>query len=147
MTEVLPFPFLALVGQQEMKLALLLALINPNIGGVLLVGPRGTGKTTAVRSLVDLLPKSPRSLCYYGCMPEDIETGGIDAVCPDCAKKYGIGDPLAVMDRVRLIELPLNSQIDDVVGGLSDRAALHDRMRLKRGFSPRPIETCCSSMK
>jgi magnesium chelatase subunit I len=133
-TEVLPFPFLALVGQQEMKLALLLALINPNIGGVLLVGPRGTGKTTAVRSLVDLLPKSPRSLCYYGCMPEDIETGGIDAVCPDCAKKYGIGDPLAVMDRVRLIELPLNSQIDDVVGGLSDRAALHDRMRLKRGI-------------
>ena len=44
-TEVLPFPFLALVGQQEMKLALLLSLINPNIGGVLLVGPRGTGKT------------------------------------------------------------------------------------------------------
>jgi magnesium chelatase subunit I len=62
--ETLPYPFLALVGQQEMKLALVLALVNPNVGGVLLIGPRGTGKTTAVRSLVDLLPEVPRSLCY-----------------------------------------------------------------------------------
>ena len=45
-TEALPFPFLAIVGQQEMKLALLLGLINPNIGGILLIGPRGTAKTT-----------------------------------------------------------------------------------------------------
>src|SRR5512139_3556270 len=84
LAESLPFPFLALVGQREMKLALLLALINPAVGGVLLIGPRGTGKTTAVRSLVDLLPSVPRSLCYYGCLPEDIEQGGIDAVCPEC---------------------------------------------------------------
>src|SRR3990172_3279581 len=56
LAETLPFPFLALVGQIEMKLALMLALINPAVGGVLLIGPRGTGKTTAVRSLVDLLP-------------------------------------------------------------------------------------------
>ena len=92
--EALPFPFLAIVGQLEMKLALLLALVNPTIGGVLLIGPRGAGKTTAVRSLVDLLPQSPRSLCYYGCTAEDIETGGIDAVCPDCARKYAQGEPL-----------------------------------------------------
>ncbi|MRR32588.1 magnesium chelatase, partial [bacterium] len=52
MAEALPFPFLALVGQYEMKLALLLNLINPAIGGVLLLGPRGTGKTTAVRGLL-----------------------------------------------------------------------------------------------
>jgi magnesium chelatase subunit I len=86
--EVLPFPFLALVGQLELKLALILALVNPSLGGVLLIGPRGTGKTNAVRSLVDLLPQTPRSLCFYGCLPEDIETGGIDAVCPACAKNY-----------------------------------------------------------
>ena len=85
-SESLPFPFIAIVGQMEMKLALLLSLINPNIGGVLLIGPRGTGKTTAVRSLLDLLPEVCRSKCVYGCMPEDLETGGIDAVCPDCAK-------------------------------------------------------------
>lgn len=132
--EVLPFPFLALVGQSEMKLALLLSLINPSIGGALLIGPRGTGKTTAVRSLVDLLPHVPRSLCYYGCMPEDIETGGMDAVCPDCARKYAEGEPLTRMDRVRLVELPLNAQLEDVVGGIDVRAALHERMRVRRGL-------------
>ena len=134
LVEVLPFPFLALVGQNEMKLALILALINPAIGGVLLIGPRGTGKTTAVRSLIDLLPDVPRSLCYYGCMPEDVETGGIDAVCPDCAKKYAASEPLAKMDRVRLVELPLNARLEDVVGGLDERAAIHERMRVRRGI-------------
>jgi magnesium chelatase subunit I len=132
--EILPYPFLALVGQTEMKLALLLSLINPNVGGVLLIGPRGTGKTTAIRSLVDLLPDVPRSLCYYGCMPEDIEIGGIDAVCPDCARKYALNEPLAAFDRVRLVELPLNAQLDDVVGGVDERAAIHERVRLRRGI-------------
>jgi magnesium chelatase subunit I len=134
LAETLPFPFLALVGQEEMKLALLLALINPAVGGVLLVGPRGTGKPTAVRSLVDLLPSAARSLCYYGCLPEDIEQGGIDAVCPDCARKYAMGEPLAKTDRVRLVELPLNACLDDVIGGIDERAVLHDRMRLRRGL-------------
>ena len=133
LAETLPFPFLALVGQREMKLALMLALINPAVGGVLLIGPRGTGKTTAVRSLVDLLPSVPRSLCYYGCLPEDVEQGGIDAVCPDCAKKYAAGEPLAKTDRVRLVELPLNACLDDVIGGIDERAVIHDRMRLRRG--------------
>jgi magnesium chelatase subunit I len=132
--ETLPFPFLAIVGQLEMKLALLLALVNPAVGGVLLIGPRGAGKTTAVRSLVDLLPQSPRSLCYYGCTAEDIETGGIDAVCPDCARKYAQGEPLTRSDRVRLVELPLNARLEDVVGGLDERAAVHERIRLRRGI-------------
>lgn len=132
--DVVPFPFLALVGQDEMKLALLLAMINPHLGGVLLIGPRGTGKTTAVRSLPELLPKTPRSLCYYGCMPEDIEAGGMDAVCPDCARKYAEGKPLAKLDRVRLIELPLNARLEDVVGGLDERAALRGQVRLRKGI-------------
>lgn len=132
--EPLPFPFLAIVGQQEMKLALLLGLINPNIGGILLIGPRGTAKTTAVRSLLDLLPQVERSTCFYGCLPEDIELGGIGAVCPDCAKKYGEGQPLTAPDPVRLIELPLNARIEDVVGGIDERAAAHERMRVRRGI-------------
>jgi magnesium chelatase subunit I len=134
LVEILPFPFLAMVGQVEMKYALLLALINPAIGGVLLIGPRGTGKTTAIRGLVDLVPEIPRSLCYYGCLPEDIQTGGIDAVCPNCAKKFAMGEPLAAMDNIRLVELPLNARIEDVVGVVDDNIAGHERFRLHRGI-------------
>jgi magnesium chelatase subunit I len=133
-TEALPFPFLAIVGQKEMKLALLLGLINPAVGGILLIGPRGTAKTTAVRSLLDILPEVERSLCYYGCLPEDVEAGGIDAICPDCAKKYAEGQKLSAQDRVRLVELPLNSQLGDVVGGIDERAAVHERLRIHRGI-------------
>lgn len=135
LAEAVPFPFLAIVGQREMKLALLLGLVNSSVGGILLVGPRGTAKTTAVRSLLDILPKVERSLCYYGCLPEDIETGGIDAVCPDCARKYAEGQPLVAPDRVRLVELPLNSRLEDVVGGIDERAAVtHERLRVRRGI-------------
>lgn len=129
-----PFPFLALVGQKEMKLALLLSLINPNLGGVLLIGPRGTGKTTSVRGLVDLLPHVRRSLCHYGCLEDDIEASSMDTVCPACAQKYGQGEPLSKLEKVRLVELPLNARLEDVVGGLDPRAELHERMRLKRGI-------------
>lgn len=134
LAENLPFPFLGLVGQMEMKLALLIAVINPLVSGVLLVGPRGTGKTTLVRSLVDLLPYVKRSACHYGCLPEDIEAGGMDAVCPDCARKYGEGQPLTRVDRGKLVELPLNARLDDVIGGLDERAALQNRMQVKSGI-------------
>jgi magnesium chelatase subunit I len=134
LTEAQPFPFLALVAQMEMKTALVLALINPGLSGVLLVGPRGTGKTTAVRSLAHLMPMVMRSSCPYGCLPEDVETAGIDAICPDCAKKYGEGQPLTYPDAVRLVDLPLHVRLEDVVGGLDERAAAHQRMQLQRGL-------------
>ncbi len=134
LAESLPFPFIAMVGEWEMKLALLLAVINPAVGGVLLLGPRGTGKTTAVRSLSPLLPEVERSLCAYGCMPEDMESGGIESICPDCAKKFGLGEPLTFTDRARLIELPLHSELADVIGGIDERAAAHQRMLVKPGI-------------
>ena len=137
LAERLPYPFMALVGQLEMRTALLLTLINPAVNGVLLVGPRGTGKTTAVRSLADILPHVPRSLCQYGCLPEDIEAGGIDAVCPDCAKKFGEGQPLTQPDQVALVELPLNARLEDVIGGINELAAAHNRTMLQRGILSR----------
>lgn len=134
LAEVLPFPFLGLVGQQEMKLALVIAIINPLVSGVLLVGPRGTGKTTIVRSLIDLLPIIQRSACHYGCLPEDILAGGIDAVCPDCARKFAEGRPLTRSDRGRLIELPLNARLEDVIGGWDERSLAQNKPSLKSGL-------------
>jgi magnesium chelatase subunit I len=137
LAESLPLPFLALVGQTEMKIALLLALINPAISGVLLIGPRGTGKTSAVRGLLGLLPQVERSSCAYGCLPEDVEVDGLDAICPDCAKKYGEGQPLTHASPVQLVELPLNARLEDVVGGLDERAAAHTRKMIHRGILSR----------
>jgi magnesium chelatase subunit I len=131
----LRYPFLAIVGQTEMKIALLLALINRAIGGVLLVGARGTAKTTAVRGLVDLMPIVERSTCDYGCEPEDVINYGMDGVCSECAQKLGMGDPITAPEPMRLVELPLNARIQDVVGGISERVALEqDKVLLERGI-------------
>ena len=135
--EPIHYPFLAIVGQKQMKLALMLAVINPNLGGVLLIGPRGTAKTTAIRGLTQLLPDVERSRCLYGCLPEDILTGGIDAVCPDCAKRFGENERLTYSDHVHIVELPLNSRLDDVIGGLDEKSGAHLRMRIRRGILSR----------
>jgi magnesium chelatase subunit I len=64
-----------------------------------------------------------------------VESGGLDAVCPDCASKYAEGIRLTAPDRVRLIELPLNARIEDVVGGIDERAAVtNERLRVRRGI-------------
>jgi magnesium chelatase subunit I len=133
--EIRHYPFLALVGQEEMKMALILAMLNPMVGGVLLIGPRGTGKTTAVRGLVELMPPTRRSRCPYGCEPQAAHTWGMDAICPDCAQKLARGEDIMGVDRMRLIELPLNARLEDVVGGIDERVALEQqRVRLSRGI-------------
>src|SRR5215204_2827445 len=81
------FPFTAIVGQEEMKLALLLNVVAPSVGGVLVTGHRGTGKSTAVRALADLLPQLDTvSGCAYNCDPADA-----DALCGDCAARLSAG--------------------------------------------------------
>lgn len=110
MEELEPFPLLAIVGQPELKTALLLSLINPRIGGVLLIGPYGVGKTTAVRSLQDILPTIT--------VEDYSDDGGVQQ------REH----------QMRLIELPLNAQIDDVVGGVNQRVALEQqRVLLEEG--------------
>ncbi len=138
LAEVLPYPFLAIVRQVEMRTALLLAVINPAIGGVLLIGPRGTGKTTAVRSLADILPDVEVSTCAEGCLPEDYEREGADGVCPICRAKLEAGEPITRLEPVRLVELPLNARLEDVVGGINERIAVQQkRVRLERGILSR----------
>jgi len=135
-----PFPFLAIVGQIEMRTALLLAVINPAIGGVLLIGPRGTGKTTAVRSITGVLPHTEVSDCEEGIFADDLEN--IDPelaknLYPDCYEKFRNGETLSHYEPVRLVELPLNATIDDVVGGINERAAMRTNLRVERGILSR----------
>jgi magnesium chelatase subunit I len=138
LAEHLPFPFLALVGQIEMRLALLLSVINPAVGGVLLIGPRGTGKTTAVRGLSTLLPDVEMSTCDEGCMPEDYQREGAAGVCAECAAKLAKGEPITRWASVSMLELPLNARLEDVIGGINERIAVQqNRIRLEKGILAR----------
>jgi Mg-chelatase subunit ChlI len=114
-----PFPFVAIVEQAEPKLALTLAAINPRVGGVLLTGPKGTGKTTLVRAASELLPVLERATCAYGCDPHGTN------LCAQCAQKLESKERLATRKaRAEIVELPANAQLDDVVGAVDLRAAL-----------------------
>ncbi|HVO71577.1 MAG TPA: AAA family ATPase, partial [Aggregatilineaceae bacterium] len=136
--EHLPFPFLAIVGQIEMRTALLLSVINPAVGGVLLIGPRGTGKTTCVRSLTDLLPYVEVSTCPEGCLPSDLDGDGNLDICAECRRKLETGEPISILESVKLVELPLNARLEDVVGGINERIAVQQgRVRLERGILAR----------
>lgn len=138
LAEHIPFPFFAIVGQVEMRTALLLSVINPAVGGVLLIGPRGTGKTTCVRSLTDLLPYVETSTCPEGCLPTDVDANGNLDVCPDCRARLERGESITALDAVKLVELPLNARLEDVVGGVNERIAIQQgRIRLERGILAR----------
>lgn len=138
LAEPRPFPFLAIVGQHEMRIALLLAVINPAVGGVLLIGPRGTGKTTAVRSLTNILPDVEVSDCDEGVLPEDLNHENARLLYPDCYEKYHAGQSISHYEPVKLVELPLNARLEDVVGGINERIAVQQqRIRLERGILAR----------
>jgi magnesium chelatase subunit I len=118
----LSFPFSAIVGQDEMKLAILIVAIDPGIGGVLVFGDRGTGKSTAVRALAALLPKM-RAItgCRYGCDPD-----AAGAVCEDCAALLLSSKtrPASHLVPVPVVDLPLGATEDRVVGALDLERAL-----------------------
>jgi magnesium chelatase subunit I len=138
LAEHLPFPFLAIVGQLEMRIALMLAVINPAIGGVLLIGPRGIGKTTAVRSLSGVLPDEEVSDCEEGVLPEELASSTAKLLYPDCYDKYHTGQAISHFEPVKLVELPLNARLEDVVGGINERVAIQQqRVRLERGILAR----------
>ncbi len=108
------YPFSAIVGQERMKTALILNAINPSIGGVLIRGERGTAKSTAVRSLASLLPEMDVVQgCPFGCDPNDP-----DSMCQECRKRYEEGTITSSKGRMRVVELPVSSTEDKVVGTL-----------------------------
>jgi magnesium chelatase subunit I len=114
------FPFSAIVGQDEMKLALQIAAVDPAVGGVLVFGDRGTGKSTAVRALASLLPPMRVVVgCRYGCDPADD-----GAWCDECRmRKPGVA-PKTRSAPVPVVDLPLGATEDRVVGALDLERAL-----------------------
>jgi magnesium chelatase subunit I len=113
------FPFSAIVGQDEMKLAILCAAVDARIGGVLVFGDRGTGKSTAVRALAALLPKMKAVVgCRYGCDPADTSSS-----CDHCPTLKA-GKPKTHMIPVPVVDLPLGATEDRVVGALDLEKAL-----------------------
>ena len=115
------FPFTAIVGQESMKLALILNAIVPTVGGVLIRGEKGTGKSTAVRALARLLPEHDVvEGCHFGCDPADAEN-----LCADCrARLKSDGELPHHKRRMRVVELPINSSEDRVVGTIDIESAL-----------------------
>lgn len=125
------FPFSAIVGQEQMKLALLLNAIDPGVGGVLIRGEKGTAKSTAVRALAALLPKQyVFAGCAFGCDPDDTSFG-----CPNCAAENGGNTPRRRSRLMPVVELPLNATEDMVLGGLDfNRAVKNGRRVLSPGL-------------
>ena len=113
------YPFTAIVGQDEMKRALTISAIDPSIGGVLVLGERGTGKSTTIRALAALLPKiNVVPECAYQCDPSAPRS----ELCGQCAETKGTLNSAAVT--IPVVDLPLGSTEDRVVGALDIERAL-----------------------
>ncbi len=120
------YPFTAIVGQEKAKLALLIAAVNPLVGGVLLRGDKGTGKSTMVRALADVLPEIEIVAdCPFNCNPRNpLE------MCDYCYQRWKRGEELPVRKaKMRVVDLPLSVTIDRLVGTLDVEKALKEGVR------------------
>ena len=108
------------------KLALIIAAVNPSVGGVLLKGDKGTGKTTLVRSFADVLPEYEAVAdCPFQCNPRDPQL-----MCDSCYARYQRGESLPVVRRkMRVVDLPLSVTVDRLVGTLDIKRALTEGVR------------------
>ncbi|XP_024987650.1 magnesium-chelatase subunit ChlI, chloroplastic [Cynara cardunculus var. scolymus] len=120
------YPFAAIVGQDEMKLCLLLNVIDPKIGGVMIMGDRGTGKSTTVRSLVDLLPEiTVVAADPFNSDPEDPESMGMEV-----REKLIKGEQLpTIRTKINMVDLPLGATEDRVCGTIDIEKALTEGVK------------------
>lgn len=121
MQQRIVFPFSAVVSLDKLKLAILINAINPKIGGVLIRGPKGSGKTTIVRGLTDILPEIKGVQdCPFNCNPYDPSN-----MCPKCGRRYYKKEKLPVQTReMVVVDLPLGATEDRVVGSLDVERAI-----------------------
>lgn len=120
------FPFTAIVGQEEMKLALILNVIDPKIGGVMIMGDRGTGKSTTVRALVDLLPEiKVVTNDPFNSDPEDPEMMSYEAK----AKAGGEEILETTTRKIAMVDLPLGATEDRVCGTIDIEKALTEGVK------------------
>ena len=130
-----PFPFSAIVGQDEMKTALLVAAVDQSVGGVLVFGDRGTGKSTAVRALAGLLP--PMRVvdrCLFNCDPE----ADLEHCSSECRVRAHTANPKSRRVPVPVVDLPLGATEDRVVGALDlERALTQGRKEFEPGLLAR----------
>lgn len=122
----LVFPFTAIVGQEQMKLALLLNIIDPKIGGVMIMGDRGTGKSTTIRALADLLPEiEVIANDPFNSSPTDVEMMG-----DDVREKFENQQQFEVTKKkVPMIDLPLGATEDRVCGTIDIEKALSEGVK------------------
>jgi magnesium chelatase subunit I len=126
------YPFTAIVGQEEMKLALILNVINPVLGGVLIKGEKGTAKSTAVRALADLLPAMETVKdCPFHCDPK-----AQHHLCELCRQKIKAAETLPTQtQKMRVVELPVSATEDRVVGTLDiERAIKNGEKKFEPGL-------------
>ncbi len=119
------FPFTAIIGQESMKKALVLNVVNPRLGGVLIQGEKGTAKSTAVRALADLLPPRPS---IVGCRFHD-DPADKGRWCDECHEKYDHKEPETETLAMKVVELPVSATEDRVVGTLDIEAAIREGKR------------------
>nr|ASN77466.1 Mg chelatase subunit e [Pedinophyceae sp. YPF-701] len=127
LTESRPvFPFTAIVGQEEMKLALLLNVIDPKIGGVMVMGDRGTGKSTTVRALVDLLPE----IDVVENDPFNSDPNDPELMSEDIRDRVKRNESLPVMKKkITMVDLPLGATEDRVCGTIDIEKALTEGVK------------------
>lgn len=120
------FPFTAIVGQEEMKLALLLNVIDPKIGGVMIMGDRGTGKSTTIRALADLLPE----IDIVAGDPFSSDPQDPDLMSDQVKEKIAQNLPIeTVKQKVQMVDLPLGATEDRVCGTIDIEKALSEGVK------------------